>query len=321
MVRGEAGPGFEKALVRKLEHAFARGTSPGQSAEISAYQWANACHELLDAGRIELLKFAVHHLSPTFPDLSYLKTLEAWFSQIPTGPSDFIPFDDDPSAELQIVRRAGCKKALLCFCASRGTLGLPLNLVHEWLGRLPVSLIYLKDFRDLSGACGYPPLGSDPTTSIAALRRITVDIGAINLYTMGVSAGGYAALRYGVELNARGVLSIAGDTDLTDTFNRHSHPSLVYAHVQREAPAYAENLRNRLVALGDGLRILLAYSADQPRDCRQAEALSGLPNIELWPVREYDGHNAVDPLIRRGQFLGLLLRLVGLETGGVHNCF
>src|SRR3981081_919874 len=112
------------------------------------------------------------------------------------------------------MRRQDCDAVLFCFCAFQGTLGLPVNLVHQWLGRMPASLVYVRDLRELWGACGFPTLGSDRTAAVNALRRIASELGGRRIYTFGVSRGGYPALYYGLKLRARAVLSLGGATDL-----------------------------------------------------------------------------------------------------------
>lgn len=305
---------LEVALVRELEVAHSSGAEPAVVPHASPYQWANACSDLLDAGRIDVLEHGVRYLHTVYPELPVLATMVAWFDAVPDLPS-LMDFNDDPAAEIQIVRRERCEGVLLCFCASHGTLGLPLNLVHQWLGRLPVSMIYLKDFRDLSGACGYPSLGPDRASSVTALRHLADQLNGKHIYTLGVSLGGYAALHYGLELGAAGVLSLAGDTDLTAEFADRVEPSPAQPDILRHAAEYAKNLRDLYSSSPHHPRLLLAFSADQSRDRRQAEQMLGLPNVRLIPVEDYPHHNVVDPLIRRGQFLNLLSSLLDVELG------
>jgi hypothetical protein len=143
-------------------------------------------------------------------ELTYLATIVAWFDAIPRDLPAPLAFRDDPEAEIQVLRRGGCDAVLLCFCARESTLGLPLNLVHQWLGRLPVSLVYIKDFRDLFGGRGYPSLAPDLRSSVGALRSLVGKLEGKRIYTLGVSHGGYPALHYGLELGAAGALSLAG---------------------------------------------------------------------------------------------------------------
>src|SRR5437899_563306 len=108
---------LELALVREIESAYANGTAISVVEQARPYQWANACHDLFVAGRIDVLEFAVRQLHATYPDLTYLATLLAWLDAMPRDLSTTLPFCQDPSAEVQIVRRQGCDAVLFCFCA------------------------------------------------------------------------------------------------------------------------------------------------------------------------------------------------------------
>jgi hypothetical protein len=304
-------PRLEVALVRELEIAYSAGTPPAAVKHASPYQWANACHDLLEAGRIDILEHAARHLHAIYPELTYIATIVAWFDAIPGDLPGLLPFRDDPAAEVQVLGRDGCDAVLLCFCAREGTLGLPLNLVHRWLGRVPASLVYIKDFHDLYGGRGYPSLAPDRRSSVKALRSLVEELDGKRTFTLGVSLGGYPALYYGLELGAAGALSLAGDTDLTAEFNEQMGPlPPPHRNLLQQTPDYAQNLREHYASWPHRPRVILAFSTEQPRDRQQAERMSGLPNVQLLPVEHYPHHNVVDPLIRRGQFMNVLYRLL-----------
>jgi hypothetical protein len=300
-------------LIRDLEAAHASGGAP-VLGHASPFQWAAACHELLEADcadHMHVLEYAARHLNAAYPGLAYLATLVAWFDAVPRDLPPPLAFRDTPAAEIQVVARADCDAVLLCFCARQGTLGVPLNFGHQWLGRLPASLIYIKDFRNLFGGCGYPSLGPDRATAIAALRSLADGLGAKRIYTLGVSQGGYPALYYGLELGAHAVLSLAGATDMTPDFVESLGPARPnYFDLLQLAPDYAKNLRTSFASADPRPHVLLAFSGDNSRDRRKAERMSGLPNVELIAVDGYAQHNVVDPLIQRGEFFDLLNRLL-----------
>lgn len=304
---------LEIALVRELEIAYSSGTAIPVVEHALPYQWANACHDLFELGRLDVLEFAVRHLHAIYPELTYLATLRAFFDAIPRHLPEPLAFCEDPTAEIQIVWRRNCDKVLLCFCACQGTLGLPVNLIHQWLGRSPASLVYIKDLRDHWGACGFPSLGPDRPSAVAAFRRIADQVGGKRIYTLGVSHGGYAALHYGLQLEAVAVLNLAGATDLTPDFVNSLGPAPQdYLNLRELAPEYTVNLRDSYAAAPHKPHVFLAYSAGHPRDRRQAERMAGLPNVELVTV-DYAQHNVIDPLIRNGELMPLLERL--LSTG------
>ena len=48
---------LEVALVRELENAHSSGRTPAVVEHASAYQWANACHDLFESGRIDVCEY------------------------------------------------------------------------------------------------------------------------------------------------------------------------------------------------------------------------------------------------------------------------
>jgi pimeloyl-ACP methyl ester carboxylesterase len=300
-------------LVRKLEIAYLSGAPPAPVPKASPYQWANACHELFEAGRIDVLEYATRYLHARYPELTYLATMVARLNLLPRDEPGPIAFSDDPKAEIQIVRRPNCENVLLCFCAANGTLGLPINFIHHWTGRLRASLVYIKDFRNLSGAGGFPTLGPDRGSAVAELRRIVADLDGKRLYSFGVSLGGYAALYYGLELRADAVLNLAGATDLTPDFVYSLRPVRQdYSNLIKIAPDYALNLRDRYQLGQYKPRVLNVYSRWNPYDRRQAERMAGLPNVKLFAVNHVE-HNVIDPLIQDGKLMTLLDCLLSCE--------
>src|ERR1700726_3219726 len=80
--------------------------------QATSYQWAAACHEMWEAGRIDDVEFAARLLRPCYPDMTYLESLVALFDGLPRTPPAPAAFCDDPAAEIQIVRRPGCDAVL-----------------------------------------------------------------------------------------------------------------------------------------------------------------------------------------------------------------
>jgi hypothetical protein len=300
------------ALIAELTAVCPSGNPPALE-HATPYQWAAACHELWESGHLEVVEYAIRLLRAHYPDMKYLESLVALFDSLPRNLPAPLAFCDDPAAEIQVVRRPGSDAVLLCFCARNGTLGLPLNFIHQWLGRLPTSLMYIKDFRNLAGGCGFPSLGPDRASAVAALRRMAGEVNGKRIYTLGVSLGGYSALHYGLQLHAVAALNLAGRTDLTPNFVAGLEPlSQDYLSLCQFAPDYTKNSRDSYASAEQRPHVLIAYSAGHPIDRQQAERMAGLPNVELIAV-DHAQHNVVDPLVRRGELLPLLNRLLSIE--------
>ena len=301
--------GSRAELVFELSLASRSGNRPRLEVA-TPYQWTNACHDIWEAGDIDVMEYAVRLFHGEYPEIEYFQSLARLFDGLPRQGPAAVEFFDDPAADVQIVRRSGCEKVLIVFCACEGTLGLPTNFVHQWLGRLPVSLVYLKDFRNLSMGCGLPSLGHDPASMTAALRRIVEEIEGRQIYTLGVSLGGFAAMHYGLQLGAQAVLNLAGPTSFKKDFLDTLGPIPEEYHQIRElAPGYSVSLRELYAAAARRPHVTLVYSAGHPRDRQQAQQMSGLSGVDLLAV-DYAQHNVIDPLICNGELLALLQRFV-----------
>ena len=302
------------SLIRMCKVAYWCGLAPPLRLA-SPYKWAAVCHDMFEAGAPDVLEHAARKLHAAYPELEYVANMVAWFDAIPRHLPPPHPFRNDPQVDLQIVRNPASDAALLCFCAAQGTLGLPVNFVHQWLGRLPANLVYLKDSRDLLGAFGYPSLAADRAGSIAALRSLAHDLGAKRIYTLGVSRGGFAAAYYGLELGAKAVLSLAGAVDLTPASVNAMEPvPETYVRMLHAAPDYAVNVAERYRSAHQRPQVLIAFSSGYQRDRAQAERMAGVPDVELIAVDGKAQHNVIDLLIRQGRLLDLLNCLLASEA-------
>lgn len=300
-------------LIRELEIAHSKRL-PVEFDRASPVQWAAACHALWDGGRVAIAEHTAVHLQARYPEMAYFAWLTELFRAVPTDMPLPIPFTDRPEEEIQCLIRPNCRSILLVFCAREGTLGHPLNFVHQWLGRLPASLIYIKDVRNLCGAAGFSTLGPDRASSVVALREMIRACGAERICTLGVSMGGYAALSYGLDLGARAALCLAGATDLTPEFMKQLGPlPAEYIALRKQAPDYLRNLRDAYAAAEQSPAVMIAYSAGHDQDRMRAMQMAGLPNVEILAV-DHAAHNVVDPLIRRKMFLPLLQSLLTMKA-------
>ncbi len=178
-----------------------------------------------------------------------------------------------------------------------------------FLNRTDASIVFLRD----TGAClyldGIPGLGPDYRACLAALRRIRAATGK-RLHCIGHSTGGYAALRFGLDLGADSVLAFSCPVNLdvadqppAELERRH------LVELRRRAPGMMVDLRSLYTAAARPPRVLLCYGEDHPQDAAAANQLAGLPGVAQHPIPGYAGHQTLAEAMR----LGLLDPLV-------HDC-
>ena len=179
-------------LAAELERASVSGEPPALD-RASFNQWGGACHELWEAGRIEDDRIRGTLLSePKIPEQP-LSSYSGRVFRCHAAPSACAAcFScDAPTAEIKIGATAGLEKLVLCCCRCQWISGLPLNFIHRWLGRLPASLVYIKDFRNLRGGCRFPTLFvliERPPSRLGAWFSMPRHAKSTRL---GVSLGGY----------------------------------------------------------------------------------------------------------------------------------
>jgi hypothetical protein len=299
-----------QSIREEYAEAFASGRSP-RFARANLATWAYVADELVQGGELELAAYAVRGLREAWPDFAWAKTIVDLFEVMPPDEPGVPRFGDDFPKPVQVVRREGASAAFLVFCGAKHRIGMPLSMFHRWLARLPVSLIYLRDLTGLCYLGGIPELGADLSTTIAALGALVRDLGARRIVCYGNSAGGYGALRYGIDLAADAVICMGGLANLSVPFNRHLHYANTALRAEATFPGAQLDLRELYRSAESPPRAWLAYGERNWDDRIHSEHMAGLDGVTLEPVAGYKGHNSALELIRAGRFDDLLEEAVG----------
>ena len=272
---------------------------------------------LLDCGYLNVAQHATRLLHAAFPRLAFTGNLCAIFERIPPMERPHSALKDDPTKDVQIVAK-NSDVVVLLFCGGNAAeapihpfrLGLPLPLIHRWLARLPASLIYLRDLNNVYFLNGVRTLGPSREASLTHLRRIIASLNARRIVCYGVSAGGFAALDFGLELGADAVLCMAGMTNISPEFN-------VYTMREKKSFALQSRFRDARLDMLEAYsnaarppRVCLVYGQNNWDDRIQAEHMAGLSSVTLCPIENCDEHNVTVPAIIRGEFDSLLDWLV-----------
>lgn len=267
--------------------------------------WVLALEQLIAWNAFEAAAYAAPRLREAFPTLSYFRSMAIVLEHLPPRePGHDADLTVDAGRGVQIVRRPGDADAVLfAFTGRYGSLGVPLQLLHRWFGRLPAHIIYLRDPLDNAFELGLPGLASDRAGTVRSLLRIADELGASRICCYGNSTGGYGALRYGLDMNARAVLAFGAVTTLTDTVWRE--------RVGARRPFVAgPDLRPLYEAATSRPRVRLVFGGDNAFDVDQARRLEDVPGVTLEVVPSWAGHNVFLDLIERGRYAKLLADLL-----------
>lgn len=286
-------------LAAEINTAFVQQRSPHfERGTVTAWVEAVNLHMLI--GQIDVAEHGLRYLRERFPTVTYANRVGEIFDRFPLAGKP-LPFKDDLEADVQIVARDLVDTVVLLFCGGTGNLGLPLSVVHQWTGRLPASLVYLRDFHRQHYLEGVKSLGTRDQT-VAALRQIIASLGAARIACYGGSGGVFAALQYGLELEADAVLCLSGTVNLCPEFNAYSIYEKSANKLRADLPDAELDLRRLYAAAPHPPRVRMIYGADFWDDRIQAEYMGTLPCVTLQAVDNFGEHNVIVELIRRGQF-------------------
>jgi len=182
----------------------------------------------------------------------------------------------------------GATKVLIAFGGNTGYLMLPPPIVTLQ----NTHLIAIRDPQRCFALCGVPGLGHTYADCVANLRRLVAALGGPDIYVTGVSAGGYPALRYGLDLGAEGVLGFSAPTtlDLADDpgadLSRYPQLTALY----RQQPDIPLDLARLYAATSPRPHAILLFSMSNDRDTWLADRMRHIEGVEANPVSNEAGH-------------------------------
>jgi hypothetical protein len=166
-------------------------------------------------------------------------------------------------------------------------------------------------------------LGEHVDETALRLRELVRDIAPSKIITIGQSMGGYAAIMYGLLLNARQIISFGPlsflDTEQARLYNERRWLAVMRALEQTPAPSGYYDLaalcRARATAQ-TSMHIIFGTKPDQPNstesvnlDAMHAQRLAAGGHCTLHPF-PYSGHAVVQHLIDTRKINGLLAKLI-----------
>ena len=292
-----------------LADGHAAAASPyGEKLSALAFDQLLAGKKLTAAGSI------VEALAGLFPGSAYFANMRLAFATLPpaSGDAGFDGFRDDPAADVQVVPRRGAETVLLGFCGSQHKMTLPLTMMHRWFGQVDTHVIYLRDRSRRGFLFGAAGVGDYPET-LARLRALIARLAPRRIVCQGHSAGGYGALRMGLDLGADAVLVFGATTSLLLEPAQQPRIRLMLgldADADLRRLGHAADLRLAYAAPSPAPLARLVYSGGHVRDVEQAENMRGLPGITLEPVGEFADHGVFYHVLRSGRYREQLAELV-----------
>ncbi len=200
---------------------------------------------------------------------------------------------DKPS--LVLLRSATARATTLLFSGNNGEFALPANFLLDY----DTHLLLVRDRRRCFSLAGIPGFGVDYEGSVVALQRIISALGNNNVYVLGISAGGAAAIKFACDLPAKRLLCFSAPT----TLNLDDDPGAELKHYPQLAQLYRLD-RSLGIDLAAYYRAhpkhppaIFVYSGNHMRDSWLASRMSDIEGVQLLPTTGYDGHTTFRWLI------------------------
>lgn len=223
-----------------------------------------------------------------------------------TAPVDGLPqpITFRKPTDVMILHAPGATRLVISFGGANSAFWLPAALTE-----LPnTNVIALRDARRLFHLVGVVGLSGDYQGTVTALQKLIAKLGAKEVITAGCSSGGYAALRYGLDLNASGVLGISAPTgsDIDLALLAEQHPGV--RKLVKTKPEMVQDVVPLYRQHPNPPKVILAWGEKHAFDNEQAMRMHGLPNVTLVPIPGVAQHSAwvklsseqdLDPLVRR----------------------
>lgn len=237
--------------------------------------------------------------------------------------ADFVPPDLPPTRPLADLDRNGAVKiasarhsrgTVLVFTGLAAKASLSLPVFDRYMAGLEVSTIYLTDIGRWLFMRGISELAAGYDETLEALREQIARLGAGPVTTIGTSAGGYAAMRYGVDLGAAATLCFSPPSNLTAEFLAEDRRGQLVAKRLQALDAEMLDLRPHLLSREAVNPIDIFYGAGMPQDRRHAEHLRGVPGVTLHPLDTIDIHGTMKTMAAAGTLAATLERHVARRT-------
>jgi hypothetical protein len=195
--------------------------------------------------------------------------------------------------DVLVWRKSGHRRTLFFFTGAARR-NLPrIAMLHQTFKDLNCNVVYVRDHQKLwhmAGLAGMPSV--DPAGVTKELRHVHQTLRGTDIVTAGSSVGGYAALRYGLFLEAKATLCFSGYTNLKfDEALLPNYPAVKRLHDHN--PLLPEDLMPLYAEAADAPKVTLCYGDAHEVDTRHALRMTSLPGLTLLPVPGLAEHDTI----------------------------
>lgn len=198
-----------------------------------------------------------------------------------------------PNLEMHIAAVTGATTAALVFTGAADGVSMPLAIFDRYLAAMSMTVIYLKDFQRLVYLRGIRSVGAGFPGTVAALRGLLASLGIERLVTFGNCDGGFAAIRYGVELGADRIVAVSPATHFPQASQRLEQArNFKRVRIFQNVPPEMRDLQPYLLSRTYETQIRVLYLQESERERLHALHIAGASNVILQPVAGDEKHSS-----------------------------
>ncbi len=272
-----------------------------------------ALHELLTFGYIDKVK----EIANTLPASTRRTARIARLEQVETG--ERLLQHVIPEIETEIHPQLGRKITGIMVLPSPeptpfavvffgGNGDRNFTLPHQLFNRKHVHLIFLRDGQRCFSMCEIERLGPTYETNLSRLKLILSELEATSVYCLGVSAGAYPAIKFGLDLEAQSVLAFSGTPSLKleddPGATMAKYPQLM--QIYKKARHLALNMAEEYAKSPTHPSVTMVYGEKNKRDAFFASGMPGVAGVKTVPINGFSGHGTFTESISRDIFSTLL---------------
>lgn len=220
-----------------------------------------------------------------------------------SGSAITVPTDDPVAAAHPLERRLspGSTQTVISFAGLALVPGMPPREFWRSLSGFDVNVLLAKDFKQCWYQQGLLGLAGTVAETTELLRR-AVPEGQTTTATLGSSAGGYAAILFGVLMGVDKIVAFGPQTLLNSrVFAKFENAQSVFADLVREGRDYLDLVEVIKANPGFAGKIRIYYSQSNEVDREAAERLAVFDFVEVLP-HPGEAHGVAREMARGPEF-------------------
>lgn len=208
--------------------------------------------------------------------------------------------------ELRAARSTTSTTVAVIFTGLVDRAMVPLPSLDRYFAELDISTIYLRDSTRFLFNSGISSISSDFSGTVDYLRRLLADWNTCRLVSVGSSAGGFAAIRYGLALGAERIVTFSSPTNLNSDFLAEDGRARLVEKRLQGLPREVLDIRPTVRANRGRTPIHVTFGKGMRQDSRHAHHIAGEPGVHLHPIEGLAVHDSLVWLAREGRLMSFL---------------